>query len=117
MKPRRKIALLVSALLFAWLFPGLPQIFSFLPNIQEAEAATYSTPAYLVNPGWQNNRKRVVFFNGDRFFLLYSKGTNSIYYQSSTDNVDWSGESTLISGASDVFDIYLVSDTKFVFWS
>jgi len=95
MKPRSKIAFLVSVLIFAWVFPGLPEIFNFLPNIQEAEAATYATPVYMVKPGWQNNRKRVVFYNGDRFFLLYSKSDGSIYYQSSTDNVTWSGESTL----------------------
>jgi hypothetical protein len=27
-----------------------------------------------VSPGWSNNRKRAVFYNGDRFFLLYYKG-------------------------------------------
>jgi len=115
MIPRRKIAFLVSALIFAWLFPSLPQVCSFLPNIEEAEAATYSTPAYLVDPGWQNNRKRVVFYNGSHYFLLYTLGTNTIYYQSSTDNDTWSVATPLISESSSIpfFDIYLVSDAKF----
>jgi hypothetical protein len=83
---------------------------------QIAEAAIYSTPVSSVSPGWSYHRKRAVFYNGDRFFLLYSKGgaDANIYYQSSTDNVTWSGESTLNGiGASSVFDIYLVSDSKF----
>ncbi|MEE9365601.1 MAG: hypothetical protein V3W44_02845, partial [Dehalococcoidales bacterium] len=79
-----------------------------------------SAPAALtavvsnVSPGWANSRKRAVFYNGDRFFLLYSKVDTNLYYQSSTDNVTWSGESTLITDNSgSKFDIYLVSDTKF----
>jgi hypothetical protein len=84
---------------------------------------TYSTAVSSVDPGWQNNRKHAVFYNGSRFFLLYSKGDGSIYYKSSPDNVDWSspGESTLagITGANTgLFDIYLVNDAKFdlVYW-
>ncbi|MGD8382736.1 MAG: DUF2341 domain-containing protein, partial [Syntrophobacterales bacterium] len=82
--------------------------------VQIAEAATYSNPVSSVDPGWQNNRKRVVFYNGDRFFLLYSKGDGSIYYKSSADNVSWSGESTLANiDYASLFDIYLVDDAKF----
>ncbi|MGD8989249.1 MAG: DUF2341 domain-containing protein, partial [Syntrophobacterales bacterium] len=112
MKPRRNIAFLVFALIFAWLFIGFPQI----AEVQEAQADTYSVPVNSINPGWSYHRKRVVFHNGNRFFLLYSKGGSdaNIYYQSSMDNVSWSGEATLNGiGASSVFDIYLVNDTKF----
>ena len=80
------------------------------PSIAQA---AITTVASNVSPGWSNNRKTVVFYNGTRFFLLYSKGGSDLYYQSSTDNVTWSGESTLIGGASERFNIYLVSDTKF----
>jgi hypothetical protein len=82
-----------------------------IPDILEA---SISNPVSGVDPGWSKHKHRVVFYNGSCFFLLYSKGDTSLYYQSSTDNVTWSGESTLMSGtASSVFDIYLVSDTKF----
>jgi hypothetical protein len=76
--------------------------------------AAITTVASNVSPGWSNSRKTLVFYNGTRFYLLYSKGDGSIYYQSSTDNITWSGESTLngISSTS-VFDIYLVDDAKF----
>ncbi|MGD9040863.1 MAG: hypothetical protein PVH82_14575, partial [Desulfobacteraceae bacterium] len=83
-------------------------VFSWTPT------ATITTVVSSVSPGWQNNRKHAVFYNGSRFFLLYSKGDGSIYYQSSTDNVTWSGESTLTGiDNTTLFDIYLVSDTKF----
>ncbi|MGD8706783.1 MAG: hypothetical protein PVI84_14840, partial [Syntrophobacterales bacterium] len=84
--------------------------------VQIAQAETYSVPVNSVNPGWSYHRKRVVFYDGNRFFLLYSKGgaDANIYYQSTVDNVAWSGEATLNGiSASSVFDIYLVSDTKF----
>ncbi len=83
-----------------------------LISISAAQAAI-STVDYLVSPGWSNNRKRVVFYNGSRYFLLYNRGTANIYYKSSTDNVTWSGESTLISDGSQYFNVYLISDTKF----
>ncbi|MGD9034531.1 MAG: DUF2341 domain-containing protein, partial [Desulfobacteraceae bacterium] len=80
------------------------------------ETGTITTVVPLVDPGWQNNRKHAVFYNGSRYFLLYSKGDGLIYYKSSPDNVDWAsaGESTLsgIDNAT-LFDIYLVNDTKF----
>jgi len=72
-------------------------------------------------PGWQSNRKRVVFYNGAHFFLLYtniasSPGDGTIYYKSSADNVSWSAQQTLITDQITTiqeFDIYLVNDTKF----
>ncbi|MGD2271665.1 MAG: fibronectin type III domain-containing protein, partial [Desulfobacterales bacterium] len=81
--------------------------------ISSLAQAAITTVASNVSPGWSNNRKTVVFYNGTRFFLLYNKGGADIYYQSSTDNVTWSGESTLIGGASRYFNIYPISDTKF----
>ena len=76
--------------------------------------AAISSPVSNVSPGWSKHKHRAVFYNGSRFFLIYSKGDTSLYYKSSTDNVTWSGESTLMSStASNVFDIYLVSDSKF----
>ncbi|NIQ91673.1 MAG: DUF2341 domain-containing protein, partial [Deltaproteobacteria bacterium] len=89
--------------------------------VRPAGPSTYSTPVSSVSPGWSNNRNHVVFYNGSRFFLLYSKGDGLIYYKSSPDNVTWSGESTLagITGANTgLFDIYLVNDAKFdlVYW-
>ena len=111
--PKHKFGV-VSLIIILWTLFGFPGISSLQFNIKEAEAATYSTPAYMVNPGWSNHRKRVVFYNGDRFFLLYSKGDGSISYKSSPDNVTWSGESSLTGiDYATLFDIYLVSDTKF----
>jgi len=87
-------------------------LFAFVAMVQEAQAVV-TTVTSNVNPGWTNNRQEVVFYNGDRFYLLYSKGGGEIFYKSSRDNVTWSGESTLISGASSTFNTYLVDDTKF----
>ena len=85
-------------------------------EVSATPSAVYSNPVSGIDPGWQNNRKHAVFYNGSRYFLFYSKGDGLIYYKSSPDNVDWTsaGESTLdyIDYAS-LFDIYLVSDTKF----
>ena len=85
----------------------------FLLIFLSSAQAAISTVANLVDTGWSNNRKRIVFYNGSRYFLLYSPANSNIYYQSSTDNVTWSVETLLISNTSGVFDIYLVSDTKF----
>jgi hypothetical protein len=82
-----------------------------IPDVLEA---AISNPVSGVNPGWSDNRTRVVFYNGDRFFLIYYKGGDTnLYYQSSTDNVTWSGETLLFSSASSRFDLYLVDDGKF----
>lgn len=95
-----------------WLFLGVPPLLHFPSAIKEAQAAIY-TPVSNVNPGWSNNRQNLVFYNGSRFFLLYSRGDSNIYYKSSTDNVTWTNESTLITNAGSNFNIYLVNDGKF----
>jgi len=66
-------------------------------------------------PGWSNSRQNIVFYNGSNFFLLYTAGDGNIYYKSSSDNVTWSGASSLVSDQHSTeldFDIYLVDDTK-----
>jgi len=95
-----------------WIFLAAPEIFYFPSAVQEVHAGI-STPVTGVNPGWSHNRQNVVFYNGSRFFLLYSKGDGNIYYKSSTDNVTWTNESTLLVSAGNNFNIYLVNDTKF----
>jgi hypothetical protein len=90
-----------------------------ITNAQFAESAIHvlefpsAAVVSNVSTGWLDNRTNAVFHNGSRFFLLYSKGGSDIFYKSSTDNVTWSGESTLIGGASTRFNLYLVDDGKF----
>lgn len=96
-----------------WALLGCPPIADFQLTVDEAEAAISTAVSNVTSPGWSNNRFRVVFYNGSRYFLLYTKGDGTIYYKSSTDNVTWTGESTVITGASNVFNIYLVDDGKF----
>ena len=98
-----------------WLRKFIPfLLIAFILLITTTAQAAITTVASGVSPGWSNHRNRNVFYNGTRFFLLYGKGDGNLYYQSSTDNVTWSGESTLITefGSLD-FDIYLINDAKF----
>jgi hypothetical protein len=83
-----------------------------IPAVLEA---SISNPVSGVDPGWRNNRSRIVFYNGDRIFLLYYKGggDSNIYYKSSTDNVTWTGETLLFGGGSNRFNVFLVDDGKF----
>ncbi len=70
-----------------------------------------------VPTGWLDNSKRVVFYNGANYFLIYATTTSgSLSYKASSDNVTWTATSTLTSGKSttiDSFNIYLVNDTTF----
>ncbi|MCH8033064.1 MAG: T9SS type A sorting domain-containing protein [Bacteroidetes bacterium] len=69
-----------------------------------------------VAPGWSNSRQNIVFYNGSNFFLLYSVGDGNIWYKSSSDNLTWSGPTSLVSDqdlTETAFNIYLVDDGKF----
>jgi hypothetical protein len=85
-------------------------------DITNQIAIELTTVVSNVAPGWSINRKSVVFYNGSNFFLLYTAGGGDIWYKSSTDNVTWSGASSLVPDQSTTelaFDIYLVNDAKF----
>jgi hypothetical protein len=109
LKVRRPGRIFLAPLIVVLLFLAM---WLAIPDILEA---SISNPVSGVDPGWRNNRSRIVFYNGDRIFLLYYKGggDSNIYYQSSTDNVIWSGETLLFGGGSNRFNLFLVDDGKF----
>ena len=67
--------------------------------------------------GWTHSKQRVVLFNGQRIFIVYSAGGATISYTSSVDNVTWETSADISgifkAGSQDEFDIYVVNDTKF----
>ncbi|UCG53206.1 MAG: hypothetical protein JSW58_06530, partial [Candidatus Latescibacterota bacterium] len=89
---------------------------SITPSVEPAGAQTLV--ASNVPTGWDHNKQRTVFHNGENFFLLYTKGDGSIYYNADADNSGiWDkGETALVTDQSSsklTFDVYLIDDYKF----
>jgi len=103
------------------------EIIFYKDGIEGARTVDPTSVATGIATAWGASKIRNVFFNGEYFFLLYTKAGGSIFYTADADNAsstkaanggrDWSKpETAIISDQSTTiteFDTFLVDDTTF----
>ncbi|OGH47036.1 MAG: hypothetical protein A3A51_04645 [Candidatus Levybacteria bacterium RIFCSPLOWO2_01_FULL_39_10] len=70
----------------------------------------------LIPIAWENDTQKNVFYNGSNFFVIYHKGSTTIYSKAASTIAGLAGatENSIITDKSspNIFEIYVVNDSK-----